>query len=258
MLGQQPEVAELLRRVPASLPSTPSAILVVTAHWVEPTVSVSTGESHPLLFDYGGFPPESYKYKYPAPGHPDLARNVMSLLQEADINVKSDAKRGWDHGVFIPLMLMFPEAAIPVVALSLHSSLDPAMHIRIGRALAPLRSQGVLIVGSGASFHNFGYFFARSEADKKAGVQHGTTWHNYLVETLTSTAISREERLDRLINWSSGPSAFDAHPRGQEEHLIPLHVVAGAALAEDDSSPAKLLPPATPKATIPMASFLWD
>jgi len=257
VLGRQPQVAELLKNIPSLLPATPSAILVVTAHWVEPTVSVSSGHSHQLLYDYGGFPPESYEYKYPAPGKPEIARTVTSLLEKENIPCRSDSKRGWDHGVFIPLMLMFPEAVIPVVSLSLHASLDPALHIRIGQALAPLRSQGVLIVGSGASFHNFGYFFARNDAQKSAGLSHGTTWNDYLVQTLTSS-LTREERISRLTDWSSGPSALEAHPRGEEEHLIPLHVIAGVALADvDGTSAATLLPPAMPKGTIPMSSFMW-
>lgn len=215
-----------------SFPQTfdiPTAILIITAHWISDTISVSAAETNSLLFDYGGFPPEAYEYTYPAPGSKSLANRVCDLLQEARIPCRQDKKRGWDHGVFVPLMLMYPEASIPVVSMSLHSSLDPSLHINIGKALSKLREEGVLIVGSGASFHNFDYFFARDVSKKAEGVKHSHIWHNYLKETLTSETISPAEREERLKNWTTAPSAREGHKVRQEEHFIPLHVVAGAA-----------------------------
>lgn len=189
---------------------------------------MSSGVSHSLYFDYGGFPPESYEYKYPASGSPDLAQSIRDLLRQNDIPSAEDNSRGYDHGVFVPLMLMYPDANIPVVAMSILSNLDPTMHISIGRALAPLRDQGVLIVGSGYSFHNFDYFFAKTTEKKKEGVQHSHLFNNFLVHALTSDEVtSSEDKLSRLENWASAPSARIAHKHRQEEHLIPLHVIAG-------------------------------
>ena len=201
---------------------------MVTPHWITDKVTVTSGTSHPLYFDYGGFPAETYKYQYNAPGSPSLASKVCTLLRNEKIPCGEDAKRGWDHGVFVPLMLMYPDASIPVVAMSLVKSLDPAEHIRIGKALAPLREQGVLIVGSGASFHNFDYFFARNENKRMEGVRHSHTWHNFLVETLTSDQVSLEEKYSKLTEWTKAPSAIACQPLNGEDHLIPLHVVAGA------------------------------
>jgi len=201
----------------------------VTAHWICKDVCISSGSSHPLLFDYGGFPPESYKYQYNAPGNPELADKIQELLKGAGIKSSKDSKRGWDHGVFVPLMLMFPAADIPVVAMSLQSSLDPSLHIKIGKALSVLREEGVLIIGSGASFHNFDYFFSRNP---EPGVKHSAAFNTWLVSTSTSSSLTPEERLAEFAKWSSAPSALECHKLGQEEHLIPLHVVAGAALGE--------------------------
>jgi aromatic ring-opening dioxygenase catalytic subunit (LigB family) len=203
-------------------------LIVISAHWITDQISISSSSSHQLLFDYGGFPSETYKYKYPAPGSPEIAHSIYNLLSNANIPCVKDHKRGWDHGVFVPLMLMYPEANIPVVAMSLHSSLDPELHIRIGQTLSTLRDQGVLIIGSGYSFHNFDYFFASTKSKRSEGLQHSFNFNNYLVDSLTSDNLSLEERHNRLINWSSAPSGTAAHKLGQEEHLIPLHVIAGA------------------------------
>ena len=143
LLGSQPLVAEFLGSY-ASTIDQPKAILVVTAHWIADTVSVTSGAAHPLMFDYGGFPPETYKYQYNAPGSPELADSVCNLLAASNIPCKKDPKRGWDHGTFVPLMLMYPAADIPVVAMSLHASLDPETHIKLGEALQPLRDDGKL------------------------------------------------------------------------------------------------------------------
>jgi len=229
LLGQQPAIAEFLKGYAASLPGVPSAILVVTAHWeTGSSLKVSGGSHHSLYFDYGGFPKESYEYRYPAAGSPELAKQVVALLTDKGIKCCADSSRGWDHGVFVPMMLMFPKADIPIVALSLYSSQDAAAHMAAGEALQPLRDQGVLIVGSGASFHNFEYFFAR-DAARAEGVNHSRRFDNWLCDTVLSEALAEEERRSRLASWASAASAREAHPRGGAEHLMPLFVVVGAA-----------------------------
>lgn len=152
LLGQDPKLAEFLAAWPGSLAEVPAALVIISAHWEEREVSVASGESPSLIFDYGGFPDESYKYKYDAPGHPALAEKIGALISEAglgDARMRDD--RGWDHGVFVPMMLTFPAAKVPIVVVSLVSGYDPAVHWQLGRALRPLRDEGVAIIGSGSS-----------------------------------------------------------------------------------------------------------
>ena len=153
-------MAAYLRGIAASLPAKPRAILVISAHWETPRPTVMTAAHPPMLFDYYGFPEHTYKLEYPAPGSPELASRVRALLADAGIASDADDARGYDHGVFVPFLLMFPDADIPIVQLSLRGDLDPAAHIAIGRALAPLRDEGVLIVGSGMSYHNLRRFWS--------------------------------------------------------------------------------------------------
>jgi aromatic ring-opening dioxygenase catalytic subunit (LigB family) len=213
------KMADWLSHIDASLPVKPKAILVVSAHWEENAFTV-TSNAHPeLIYDYSGFPAETYDLKYPAPGSPELANRIVELLEEHGLQAKKDPVRGFDHGVFIPFKLIYPEASIPVVQLSLKRGLDPALHLELGRALAPLRNEGVLIVGSGMSYHNLRELFgghAIPESDE---------FDAWLSETLTPSDF--KTRSEKLIHWQSAPKARDAHPR--EEHLIPLMVVAGAA-----------------------------
>lgn len=196
---------------------------------VHTPVSISAVEQYDLLFDYSGFPPESYKFKYQAKGSPTLAHQVSELLFTAGIESRKDIKRGLDHGAFVPLMLMYPKADIPVVVMSLHKSMDTALHIAMGKAVSILRNQGVLIIGSGASFHNFEYFFAPDSSPKQAeGIHHSQIWDSFLIDTLTSTNVKKDEREKRLETWDKAClSGRPSHP--QEEHLLPLHVIAGAA-----------------------------
>lgn len=170
--------------------------VVVTAHWItRGTFSVSAGESHPLLFDYGGFPEESYKYKYDAPGSPVVADRICTLLNEAGIPCAKDTSRGWDHGVFVPMMLIAPRADIPIVAMSLQAGLDPELHIRAGQALASLRNENVLIIGSGSSFHNFNYFFAKGRT-RDHGIAQSKVFNDWLTETVTSPEVHIAKLLD--------------------------------------------------------------
>jgi len=201
-----------------SLPVRPKAILVASAHWEESRPTVSTAAKPGMLFDYSGFPPHTYKLNYPAPGSPELAQRVRDLLKMAQIDSGTDNARGFDHGVFVPQLIIDPKAEIPVVMLSLQENLDPATHIAIGKALAPLRDEGVLIIGSGSSYHNLRDFFS---GDGRASV----AFDNWLAETATQADAT--QRNARLIAWEKAPNARACHPR--EEHLIPLMVAAGAA-----------------------------
>ena len=208
---------DFLEKLPGSLPQRPHAILVVSGHWEEPVPTVSTAEHPPLIFDYYGFPPETYELAWPAPGAPGLARAVTDLLRNAGLPAAQNPARGYDHGVFIPLKVAFPEADIPVATLSLANSLDPALHLDVGRALAPLRDDGVLIIGSGMSFHNMRAYFQRGALERSG------EFDAWLTQALTYSAAMRDSL---LVRWREAPSAMFAHPR--EEHLIPLMVAAGA------------------------------
>ena len=137
----------------------PTAILVISAHWEERVATLTSGAKPALIYDYYGFPEKSYEIEYPCPGEPALADQVQRLLTEAGIEARLDAQRGFDHGLFVPLKIMYPEADIPCIQLSLVKGLDPAEHIRIGKALAGLRQEGLLVIGSGFSFHNMKAFF---------------------------------------------------------------------------------------------------
>lgn len=207
----------------AGITSRPRAILVISGHWEEDLPTIGTASRHTLLYDYYGFPPEAYDLHYPAPGAPDVAERVRALLTEAGIGSRTDARRGLDHGVFVPLMVMFPDADIPIVPLSLRQDLDPAFHVALGRALAPLRDEGILIIGSGNTYHNLRALLGSPNDDRHS--QHFDSWLN---DTLTSASPALREQ--RLIAWAQAPSARECHPRA--EHLLPFHVAAGAAASD--------------------------
>lgn len=211
-------LAAYLRAV-KNLPKTPpKALLVVSAHWEENVPTVMTSEHPPMLYDYYGFPPASYEIQWPAPGAPAVAARVRELLGAAGFRSASNAERGYDHGTFVPLKLTYPDADVPTVQLSLKVGLDPAEHIAIGRALAPLRDEGVFIIGSGMSFHNL-----RAFRDPRS-VPIAETFDAWLREAATAAPAERDRQ---LASWESAPAARAAHPR--EEHLLPLMVIAGAA-----------------------------
>lgn len=213
-------MAAFLKGIVATLPARPSAIVLVSGHWLEPVFSV-TGHAHPqLIYDYYGFPPHTYELAYPAPGDPALAARIADLLGAAQDRASVDAGRGFDHGMFIPLKLMLPAADIPVVQLSLRHDLSPLAHLDAGRALAPLRDEGVLIVGSGMSFHNMrGYGDARF-------TPLSAEFDQWLTQAVESDPEARSALLKR---WTRAPHARLCHPPGAEEHLLPLLVAAGAA-----------------------------
>lgn len=216
------KTAAWLRSIPESLPTRPAAIVLITAHWLADSPSLSSAAAPGLLFDYRGFPPSTYELDYPAPGAPGLAQEVAGLLTEAGFAPVLDAQRDYDHGTFIPLKVAFPDADVPVLQMSLLRSLNAADHLRLGRALAPLRERGVLIMGSGMSWHNMrGYGDARSTAPAQA-------FDDWLSDVVARPAAEREALLADWVHASGDVGRF-AHPVGAEEHLLPLHVAAGAA-----------------------------
>ncbi len=168
-----------LTRIPSELPETPKAVLVISGHWETPDVSVMRAAHPPMLYDYYNFPPHTYEIDYPAPGAPLLAERATELIAAAGFSVHQDDKRGFDHGTFVPLALMYPDADVPVFQVSIRKNYDPTQHFRIGRALAPLRREGVLIVGSGLSYHNLRLF-------GPAAKESSTAFDNWLSETLAN------------------------------------------------------------------------
>ncbi len=217
------QLIEYLRNAETSI-GRPEAIVLVSAHWECEQPTITSGAAPELIYDYGGFPPETYQLRYRAPGSPDLARDLAVLLTNAGFDPQLDAERGFDHGVFVPLLLMYPDASIPVLQLSLLSSLDPDAHITMGEALAPLADRNVLVLGSGFTFHNMRAFGPGFNQD--GGDAENEAFEQWLRETCTSEDLSEQERRDRLVDWASAPGARWCHPR--EEHLLPLHVCYGA------------------------------
>jgi len=211
------EAKKSLERLPKMLNAErPSAIVVVSGHWEGSSEVLVTGkDTYPeLYYDYGGFPDFTYKLEYKAPAEPQLAERIVQLLKSNNVPAALDKSRNWDHGVFIPLKVMYPKADIPVVEVSILKSFNPSTHIAMGKALAPLRNEGVLIMGSGFATHNF-----RGDPQKAKEF-------TVAVEKAITTS-SPEEREEIFINWTKMPGARDAH--GREDHLIPFHVVLGAA-----------------------------
>ena len=202
----------------------PDAIVVISAHWEEMVIAITAAKSPSLLFDYYGFPPETYEYQYPAPGHPQLAERTYGMLQQAGIDAKLDHERGFDHGVFVPLMLMYPDADVPCIQVSLSTSLDPALHVRTGQALSSLKNDNLLVLGSGFSFHNMQALKSKRDDAIDDRNREFETW---LAQTCSDEILSETEREKLLIQWESAPHARYCHPR--EEHLLPLQVCYGVS-----------------------------
>jgi aromatic ring-opening dioxygenase catalytic subunit (LigB family) len=205
--------------------SAPKAIVVVSAHWVTQgkVVGISYQAQHTkLLYDYGGFPPETYKLQYNPPGSLAVSERIASLLNAAGIQSKLDPKWNFDHGVFIPLKLMFPEQKIPVIEISIDASWDPAWHVKVGEALQPLKNEGVLVLASGSSTHNFSPA-AKDNQRFVAGLKQVLEAPK---EGSDDKAFAERTRLAAL-EWDRLPSARSAHP--QEDHFVPLFVALGAA-----------------------------
>lgn len=213
------KTADEFAKIPQSLPEKPKGVLVITGHWEAAQFTVSTAEHPPMEYDYSGFPDHTYKIQYNAPGSPALAHRVRELLAANGIPSAEDPQRGFDHGTFVPLSLMYPDADVPVVLLSLKSSYDPAEHIRVGEALEPLRDEGIVIVGSGLTYHNMRGF------RQPGSMPVSEAFEGYLNDAIADP--DPKSRLAKLEHWETGPAARAAHPR--EDHLVPLMVVAGAA-----------------------------
>jgi aromatic ring-opening dioxygenase catalytic subunit (LigB family) len=217
-------MGDYLRGIAADVGRRPRAVLVISGHWEENNPTVTTASAPPLIFDYYGFPPHTYQLRYPAPGSPEIAAEIRRHLEQAGIPSGANDSRGFDHGVFVPFLLIYPDADIPTLQLSLSASLDPATHLAIGRALEPLRDQGVLIVGSGLSFHNLRGFFS----DDPRVAAEAQAFDQWLTRAVTEPDPARRDAA--LTAWAAAPGARTCHPR--EEHLLPLMVAAGAAGAD--------------------------
>lgn len=224
LLGKQPNIINHMKSIVDKwLPDRrPEAIVVFSAHWdTEPAVKITASERPSMLYDYYGFPTESYKYEYPAPGAPRLAARIKDLLRDEGMDAELDHERGFDHGVFVPLMIMYPDASIPVVCVSLHGSLSAELNMKIGVALRSLPDDGVLILGSGYTFHNLQSFFHPTDASIRASV----SFNDWLKDTILCST-THAEMVEKLKHWDRAPGARACHPR--EEHLLPLLVVAAA------------------------------
>jgi aromatic ring-opening dioxygenase catalytic subunit (LigB family) len=203
------------------LGDAPRAVLVISGHWEEHGFAISSAEQPGMEYDYSGFPPHTYQIKYKAPGSPELAARVQRLLADGGIGAWLDPERGFDHGVFSIMKPLYPGEDIPLVQLSIDRSYDPELHLKLGRLLAPLRDEGVLIIGSGLSYHNL------REMRGNEGAEPSRQFDAWLQETL---AAAPAERTERLIRWEQAPMARAAHP--QEDHFIPLMAAVGAAEEE--------------------------
>lgn len=215
-------MVDFMVKLPAQLPK-PDFIVVISAHWEENEATLLGAEKPAMFYDYYGFPAEAYKITYPAPGSPQLASRIAGLLGENNIPRRIDAQRGYDHGLFIPLKLMYPQADIPCLQLSLIRGLNAEMHIALGKALRGLKGMNILVVGSGFSFHNMRAFSWQSIGTPDPA---NDAFQDWLIKTCTGP-LSQSEREQRLIDWEKAPSARYCHPR--EEHLLPLHVCLGMA-----------------------------
>lgn len=211
-------MASFLRNLPGTLPETPSAILIVSGHWETAGFALTAGEHPSLVFDYYGFPPHTYQLRYDAPGNPSLAASIAERLRAAGFAAGLDSDRGYDHGVFVPLKVVYPDAKIPVIELSLDRGLDAGLHLALGEVLAPLREQNVLVIGAGMSVHNL-----RAFGDPRM-TRPATEFDAWLNDAVCAPAAARTAALSR---WHEAPSARICHPR--HEHLLPLMVAAGTS-----------------------------
>ena len=220
---QHAEMVAHLKQIALQI-QRPSAIIVVSAHWEEEIAGITSGSDPSLIYDYYNFPPESYEIKYPCAGNASLAEAMFSSIRDSGIACELNPTRGFDHGLFIPLKIMYPEADIPSVQLSLLSSLDPVEHIRLGRALKMIKQDNLLLIGSGFSFHNMHAFFQDKD---ESSITMNSAFEKWLKETCSDPSISEQTREEKLLNWEQAPHARYCHPR--EEHLLPLHVCYGYA-----------------------------
>lgn len=217
------DMVDTLKQMTKRIPR-PSAILVISAHWEAQVATITSGPAPSLIYDYNGFPEEAYQLQYPSLGQPELAQKIYQSIVQAGIEARLDDQRGYDHGLFVPLTIMYPEADIPCVQLSLLDSLDADVHPALGKALQALEWENLLVLGSGFSFHNMRAFFDPSTDDGNVKNQAFEQW---LISTMSNKALSEVQRSQYLAQWDNAPYARFCHPR--EEHLLPLHVCYGLA-----------------------------
>jgi 4,5-DOPA dioxygenase extradiol len=220
---------DFMTRLPSRL-RKPDLVLVVSAHWEEHAATLLGAPRPPMFYDYYGFPARAYEITYPAPGSPAAAARISALLAEHRIPTAIDSQRGFDHGLFIPLKMMYPDADIPCLQLSLLRGLSPSAHVALGKALRGLNGDNILVIGSGFSFHNMRAFSWQPDGAPDAA---NDAFQDWLIGVCTGP-LAQSEREQRLIEWEETPSARYCHPR--EEHLLPVHVCAGMA-----SRPAELI-----------------
>ncbi len=207
-------------RMVAELPERPRAILMISGHWEDESFAVMSSANPPMVYDYHGFPPHTFQITYPAPGAPDLARRAADLIAAAGLPVRLDAQQGYDHGCFVPAFVMYPDASVPVFQVSLRRGYSPAEHFAMGRALAPLRDEGVLIIGSGLSYHNLRLFGPKAKVPSEA-------FDGWLADVMKRPAADRTQA---LLDWEQAPYARICH--AEEDHLVPLFAALGAAEGE--------------------------
>ncbi|WCN11365.1 DODA-type extradiol aromatic ring-opening family dioxygenase [Marinomonas mediterranea] len=230
------ELVNTLKSLSTELPAKPSVIVVVSAHWETDGFEITASAQPDLLYDYYGFPDESYKLTYPALGAPELAQELTNKLSKNGIKARLNKVRGYDHGVFIPLMLMYPDASIPVLEVSVDNTLDPELHWKMGEELGRALPDDALIIGSGFSFHNMRAFFSPKTGSFKSVVNHFQTW---LDDTITQESFSIEDVKERWKGWADIDGGRFCHPR--EEHLIPAIVCHGAAQKQGSAIPFEAL-----------------
>lgn len=240
------EMNACLKNITASI-KKPEAIILVSAHWEASIATVTSAAQPELIYDYFGFPEESYAIQYPSPGHPALAEKILTALSNKAIANKANAKRGFDHGHFVPLKIMYPEADIPCVQLSLIKGLDPKQHIALGQVLQDIADESILLIGSGFSFHNLQALRDPDNAELNLA---NKAFEHWLINTCTSKDLDEKTRQTKLIEWQTAPHARECHPR--EEHLLPLHVCYGyAETAASHSYPIEVM-------NKQASMFLWD
>ncbi len=224
ILGDSGHIAmnAFMHKLPDTI-RTPKAIVVFSAHWEESVATIQSNPSPKMVYDYYGFPEEAYSITYPSKGNPPLANKISKILSKHEIKNKLDDDRGYDHGLYIPLKMMYPNADIPSIQISLLNSLDEKAHLNLGMALRDLLQEEILIIGSGFSFHNLREF---SFGGENTIDSRNEAFQDWLIETITMD-ITESERKSKLVEWEKAPNARYCHPRS--EHLLPLHVCAGAA-----------------------------
>ncbi|MEP2532977.1 class III extradiol ring-cleavage dioxygenase [Shimia sp.] len=220
MAAEFAPLAESLAHMPFEVGRTPRAIVMISGHWETDAFAVMSSPRPPMVYDYNNFPPHTYEVSYPAPGAPDLAKEVHDLIARAGLPTRLDPDQGYDHGTFVPMAVMYPNADVPLLQVSMRHSYDPADHMALGRALAPLRDRDVLIIGSGLSYHNLRLF-------TPAARDPSTAFDTWLTQTLALPAAARTHA---VLDWETAPSARICHAK--EDHLVPLFAALGAAEGE--------------------------